>query len=232
MEQLYCSPNLTAGIHGQLTFVSVLNAFLCIATFLWNTLILVALRKESSLHPPSKLLLSNLAVTLLLTVVISCAVSLWTLNAIRLNRLLALLLGLRYRQVITLKRVYFIIITFWIMSTVSASAGNQTVLEFSCLVVVSHHSLFTGFSSLDLLLYKDFLHPPSIPRSITRVYSTTEPNKSTEHRETQEVSVHCTVVAVHVSRLLSTICNFGNFDHSDRVIFNCFYRSQLYINFS
>ena len=36
-----------------------------------------------------------------------------------------------YRQVITLKRVYFIIITFWIMSTVSASAGNQILLEFS-----------------------------------------------------------------------------------------------------
>ena len=37
------------------------------------------------------------------------------------------------------------------------------------------------------------------------VYSTTEPNKSTEHRETQGGSVHCTVVAVQVSRLLSTI---------------------------
>ena len=68
LEQLYCSPNLTTGIHGQLTFISVLNAFLCSTTFLWNTLILVALRKESSLHPPSKLLLSNLATTGVLTI--------------------------------------------------------------------------------------------------------------------------------------------------------------------
>ena len=68
------------------------------------------------------------------------------------------------------------------MSTVSSTAGNQILLEFSCLVVVWHHSFYTGFSSLDLLLYKDFLHPPSSPRSITRASSTTETNKSTEHR--------------------------------------------------
>ena len=138
LEQIYCSPNLTAGIHGQLTFISALNAFLSITAFLGNALILVTLRQESSLHPPTKLLLRNLATTdlcvgvivqplaatLLLTVVnehwnicrhvlmaavitssISCAVSLWTLNAISLDRLLALLLGLRYRQVVTLKRV-------------------------------------------------------------------------------------------------------------------------------
>ena len=64
------------------------------------------------------------------------------------------------------------------------------------------------------------------------VYLSTEPNKSTEHRETQGGSVHCTVVAVQVSRLLSTIWNFGNFDHSNWVICNCFYRSQLYRNLS
>ena len=51
-----------------------------------------------------------------------CSVSLWTLTAISLDRVLALLLGLRYRQVVTLKRVYLIIITIWIMSIVSALA--------------------------------------------------------------------------------------------------------------
>ena len=76
-------------------------------------------------------------------------------------------------------------------------------------------SCFTGFSNRDLLLYQDFVYPPSSPKSNTRAYSTTEPNKSTEHREIQEGSVHCTAVAVHASRLLSTICNSGNFDHSN-----------------
>ena len=41
----------------------LLNMFLSIASFLGNTLILVALSKESSLHPPSKLLLRSLAAT-------------------------------------------------------------------------------------------------------------------------------------------------------------------------
>ena len=51
-----------------------------------------------------------------------CAVSLLTPTAISVDRLLALLLGLRYRQVVTLKRVYLIIITIWIMSIASALA--------------------------------------------------------------------------------------------------------------
>ena len=43
-------------------------------------------------------------------------VSVFTLTAISVDRLLALLLGLRYRQVVTLKRTYMIVITFWIVS--------------------------------------------------------------------------------------------------------------------
>ena len=183
LEQIYCSPNLTAGIHGQLTFISAFNAFLSITAFLGNALILVTLRRESSLHPPTKLLLRNLATTdlcvgvivqplaatLLLTVVnehwnicrhvlmaavitssVSCAVSLWTLNAISLDRLLALLLGLRYRQVVTLKRVYLVIITFWIMSTVPASAitffWNSPIWLWFGIIVVSLGLMISTFS--------------------------------------------------------------------------------------
>ena len=135
--QFHCLPDLTTGIHGQLTLISVLNSFLSITAFFGNVLVLVALRKESSLHPPSKILLRNLATTdlcvglisqplyaaLLLTAVnehwnvcryvelvvaitscILCAVSLLTLTAISVDRLLALLLGLRYRHVVTLRR--------------------------------------------------------------------------------------------------------------------------------
>ena len=151
-QQLYCSADVTAGIHIQLTFIVTLNIFLSITAFLENSLILFALNKEFSLHPPSKFLLRNLAVadlcvglivepvyvTLLLTAVnehwsacrslevavsmissILGAVSLLTLTAISVDRLLALLLGLRYRQVVTLKRVYLITIIFYIVSTAS-----------------------------------------------------------------------------------------------------------------
>ena len=149
-EERYCSASLTAEIHVHLTFISVLNVFLSATSFLGNSLILVALRKESSLHPPSKLLLRSLAatdlcvgliseplyVTYLMSVVneqwsicrfvevarlttdpILCGVSLLTLTAISVDRLLALLLGLRYKQVVTLKRTYVIVIAFWVVPT-------------------------------------------------------------------------------------------------------------------
>ena len=44
-----------------------------------------------------------------------CGVSVGTLTAISVDRLLALLLGLRYRQVVTLKRTYVIVITLWVL---------------------------------------------------------------------------------------------------------------------
>jgi len=146
IEDLFCSPVLPL-LHGHLTFLSVFNYFLSVTAFLGNALILIALRKESSLHPPSKLLLRNLATTDLcvglisesLTVIfwmsvtnehwnicpfafaawfitshIFSGVSVGTLSAISVDRLLALKLGLRYRQVVTLKRTYVIVFTLWL----------------------------------------------------------------------------------------------------------------------
>ena len=149
LEDLFCSPDSSAGLHGHLKFLSVLNSFLSVTAILGNALILIALRKESSLHPPSKLLLRNLATTDLcvglisqpLTVIfwmsatsehwnicpfafaacfissyIFSGVSVLTLTAISADRLLALVLGLRYRQVVTLKRTYVIVFTLWLFS--------------------------------------------------------------------------------------------------------------------
>ena len=150
-EQLLCSAGgLTAGLHSHLTFLSVLNSFLSINTILGNILILIAFHKESSLHPPSKLLLRSLATTDLCVGLISqpimitywmsvvnehwnicsyayvanfitgyilCGASLWTLTALSLDRLLALLLGLRYRQAVTFKRTWVIVVTIWLVST-------------------------------------------------------------------------------------------------------------------
>ena len=151
--KLLCSTTLTGGSHDKLIYLAAFNVFLSITAFLGNTLILVALRKESSLHPPSKLLLRCLTVTDLCVGVIAepllvvygmslvhkswdfcryafysgyisgfilCSVSLLVLTAISVDRLLALLLRLRYRQVVTLKRLYIILVTFWIVSTAVA----------------------------------------------------------------------------------------------------------------
>ena len=73
IRDLYCSENVadvTARVHDELIVLLVLNTFLSITAFLGNTLILVALHKESSLHPPSKLLLRSLAITDLLVGII------------------------------------------------------------------------------------------------------------------------------------------------------------------
>ena len=50
-----------------------------------------------------------------------CSVSLLTSTAISVDRLLALLLGLRYRQVVTLRRTCITVIGFWILSIVASS---------------------------------------------------------------------------------------------------------------
>ena len=147
VEQLLCnSTDLTAGLRVNLKLLSGVNTFLSVTAFLGNVLILTALHKESSLHPPSKLLLRSLTITDLcvglisqpLTIIywmsaanehwnicplafvthfitgyILCGTSVGTLTAISVDRLLALLLGLRYRQVVTLKRTYVIVITLW-----------------------------------------------------------------------------------------------------------------------
>ena len=47
-------------------------------------------------------------------------VSLYTVTAISVDRLLALLLELRYRQTVTLRRVWFFLVTFWLISTAIA----------------------------------------------------------------------------------------------------------------
>ena len=45
--------------------------------------------------------------------------SLLTMAAMSVDRLLALLLGLRYKQIVTLKRTYVIVVTLWIITVVA-----------------------------------------------------------------------------------------------------------------
>ena len=149
IQLLFCTADSS---RGQLSYLSAMNVFLSITAILGNTLILVALHKESSLHPPSKLLYRCLAITDLLAGLITepsfavhdtllvkekhltnlcfyfatiATVSFTTLSAVSLltmtitisvDRLLALLLGLRYRHIVTLRRVIDLITSFWILS--------------------------------------------------------------------------------------------------------------------
>ena len=46
---------------------------------------------------------------------ISISVSLWTLATISVDRLLVMFFRLRYRQVVTLRRVYIVVIALWVL---------------------------------------------------------------------------------------------------------------------
>ena len=129
--------------------IAAVNILFSITSSLGNILILIALRKVTSLHPPTKLLFQCLAITdlgvgltsqpLFATVlltdyrnvnwsvilcnylsIIFCGVSMNISTALSLDRLLALLLGLRYRHVVTMKRVRIAVACCWLTSLVTA----------------------------------------------------------------------------------------------------------------
>ena len=65
-------------------------------------------------------------------------VSLMTMTAICVDRLLALLLGLRYKQIVTLKRTYIIVTTFWVFNLVASLSGffyHRIIFMYSSLVI-------------------------------------------------------------------------------------------------
>ena len=139
-------------------FFIALNIFLSISATLGNALILVALRNVSSIHPPTKQLFRCLAVTDLcvglicqpldvyLTIgnynkrelvyvyiffyFVLFTVSPLTSAAISVDRLLALLLGLRYRHVVTLRRVRVVMACVWFIAVSNASLWLVNFIQF------------------------------------------------------------------------------------------------------
>ena len=76
------------------------------------------------------------------------AVSLLILTAISVDRLLALLLGLGYRQAVTLKRTYVIVIAFWVFSTVATTLFllNYLITLWCSYIVISLCLVTSTFS--------------------------------------------------------------------------------------
>ena len=172
-EESLCSPVWVGEFKQQSLSFSAVNILLSITATLGNSLILVALHKESSLHPPSKLLYRCLATTdLLVGLVIQplfatywmslvndhwslcryardvgymagftlCGVSLFTMAAISVDRLLAMLLGQRYKEIVTLRRTYIMLAIVWVVCLV---AGLFTHLNYRialwCSLIYIHH---------------------------------------------------------------------------------------------
>ena len=151
-EASLCSPVWVGEFKKQSISFSAVNTLFSITAILGNSLILLSLHKESSLHPPSKLLYRCLATTDLLVGLVSqplyvtywmslvhehwslcryareaivissyvlCGVSLLTMTAISVDRLLAMLLGLRYKEIVTLRRTYIILAIVWVVCLVT-----------------------------------------------------------------------------------------------------------------
>ena len=127
-----------------------------------------------------------------------CGVSAITMTAISVDRLLALLLGLRYKKVVTLKRAYVIVNTFWVVCRVcSAMWFWSPVITLFCGIILT--SLCLIFSVFFTQRFS------SNSKSISRPCSTTEPNQSTKHNAIQKGSVHCNMAATDAGRLLSIL---------------------------
>ena len=148
--------NLTEGLYIPIAAVNIVFSF---TASLGNILILIALRKVTSIHPPTKLLFQCLAITDLGVGLISqpliatlmllvhnidikiwnvlfsylfwpssiafCGVSVFTSTALSVDRLLALLLGLGYRHVVTLKRVRAVLACGCLASLLIVLVWNQ-----------------------------------------------------------------------------------------------------------
>ena len=170
-EELVCSSSSEGELRQYSLRLSAVIIFFSLTAFLGNALIVVALHKVASLHPPSKLLYRCLATsdllvgligqpltaTLWMSVVFEqwrlCRfawvaasisgyglsfISLLTLAAMSVDRLLALLLGLRYRQIVTLKRTYIIVVALWIVTVVATlceALGSHIAPWFGRIVI-------------------------------------------------------------------------------------------------
>ena len=84
-----------------------------------------------------------------------CGMSLLTLTAISVDRLLALTLGLRYRQVVTVKKACACVIMFWIVSIIFSAMYAQNVritIWYSHIVIPV--SFFTSVSSYTKIFWE------------------------------------------------------------------------------
>ena len=178
--------------------IAAVNILFSITSSLGNILILIALRKVTSLHPPTKLLFQCLAITdlgvgltsqpLFATLLlidyrnvnwsvsvirdylslIFCGVSMKISTALSLDRLLALLLGLRYRHVVTLKRVRIAVACCWLTALVTALVifltGGEIFLRIAMILIII--SVIISLSSYTKIVLKLRQHQTSVQENV------------------------------------------------------------------
>ena len=161
------SANVRVGLY---IAIAAVNIVFSITAFLGNILILIALRKVTSIHPPTKLLFQCLAITdlgvglisqpLMATLILLvanidmkilnimfshlfsslsltfCGVSVFASTALSVDRLLALLVRLRYRHVVTLKRVRAVLACGCLTSLLTVLVWNFRVKTDTIIITI------------------------------------------------------------------------------------------------
>ena len=126
--------------------------------------------------------------------------SLMTMTAISVHRLLAMLLGLRYKQIVTLKRTYIIVATIWVLSLAS-----------SWCTPLDHRLTLPLCLGISLASYTKIFRTLRYHQAQAEDPVQQQP-KCTEHSSIQKSSVWCTVGEVSISCLFCTILYRGNRD--------------------
>ena len=192
LKKCYPPPSFAGGLHQRFAFSSTVLILLSITAFLRNSLILVALPKEYSLHPPFSD--NNWPAA-------------WSCCPASLCNLLDVF---GFSKIVTLKRTYIIVTTFWVFNLVASLCGffwspyNRFVQQPSYISLPGN---------ITRIVHKDFSHSQISPSTSTRS-TTAEPNKCTEHGTIPKGSVQCTVGAVSISCLLCTNMDSGYCDRS------------------
>ena len=189
---------------------------LSITAILGNSLILAALHKESSLHPPSKLLYRFLATSDLLVGLVSQPLVMLSFlvdaDGHKCGPTSRHAVGTELQRDCNFKaHVYHYSYLLGFISSRGSILSSQ--LPYNLLVHPYSRTIMPSY--LNFLVHKDFPRSQSSSGSSTRSCSTTAyPTECTEHGAIQKGSVQCTVGAVSVSCLLCTILYRGNCDLS------------------
>ena len=186
------SPVWIGELKQQSISFSAVNILLSI---LGNCLILVALRKESSLHPPSKLLYRCLATTDLLVGLVNHPF--YTTHVV----------GVEIQRDCNFKaHIYYFSYRLGCMSSGWFIISSQV----PCWPFVQLYGYTILPSNLNHLVRKDFSRSQSSLGSNTRSCSTTtKSTKYTEHSAIQKGAVQCTVGTISFSCLLCTTSYSG-----------------------
>ena len=255
-------------------FFIALNIFLSITATLGNALILVALRNVSSIHPPTKLLFRCLAVTDLCVglicqplyvyliignfirelwyvhfffYVVFLAVSPLTSAAISVDRLLALLLGLRYRHVVTLCRVRVLIACVWFIVVLNASLYCVALILLLFRVLLALVWTFRAFIIFSIIV-STFSYTKiffTLRHQQAQVQDHVQPEQSSRVRSVLNIARYkktvYTVAWIQFAMLacygpyivMAFLFDFGNIDYSTETrIANEFFVCLLFLNSS